>query len=69
MRVRLSVKNAGELPSKVWPAKLLRAAREASRVRDQNALADFEGDPNGRGVLLLLHHPRYSNSEVTVDEP
>lgn len=31
-------------------------------------LADFDCDPDVRGVLVLLHHPPYTNSSVTGDE-
>jgi Icc-related predicted phosphoesterase len=32
------------------------------------ALARFEGDPSVAGVLVLLHHPPYTNSTITRDE-
>jgi 3',5'-cyclic AMP phosphodiesterase CpdA len=33
------------------------------------ALARFDADPSVRGVLVTFHHPPYTNSTVTGDEP
>ncbi|HZF48363.1 MAG TPA: metallophosphoesterase [Polyangiaceae bacterium] len=35
----------------------------------ERTLGDFDRDPDVRGVLVLLHHPPYTNSSVTSDEP
>ncbi len=34
----------------------------------EQKLRDFDGDRGVRGVLVLLHHPPYTNSSVTGDE-
>jgi Icc-related predicted phosphoesterase len=34
----------------------------------ERTIADFDRDPDVRGVLVLLHHPPYTNSSVTGDE-
>jgi hypothetical protein len=52
--------NIDELPAAAW---------EAQRVWYEKTLADFDRDPEVRGVLVLLHHPPYTNSTVTSDEP
>ena len=44
------------------------AAWEAQRVWYEKTLADFDADPGVRGVLVLAHHPPYTNSTVTSDE-
>lgn len=44
------------------------AAWEAQRIWYEKTLADFDGDPAVRGVLVLAHHPPYTNSTVTSDE-
>ena len=45
------------------------AAWEAQRVWYETTLARLDADPEVRGVLVLLHHPPYTNSTVTSDEP
>lgn len=49
--------------------EMLPAAWEEQRVWYEKALADFDADPEVRGVLVLVHHPPYTNSTVTADEP
>jgi len=51
--------NIDEVPTADW---------EAQRVWYEATLAAFDGDPAVRGVLVLLHHPPYTNSTVTSDE-
>jgi Icc-related predicted phosphoesterase len=51
--------NAGELSEAAWKEQL-RWYKEA--------LAALDGDESVRGVLVLLHHPPYTNSTVTSDE-
>ena len=41
---------------------------EKQRVWYEKTLADFDVDPEVRGVLVLAHHPPYTNSTVTSDE-
>ena len=48
--------------------ELTPAAWEAQRVWYEKTLADFDVDPEVRGVLVLAHHPPYTNSTVTSDE-
>jgi Icc-related predicted phosphoesterase len=45
------------------------AAWEEQRVWYEQTLATLDADPEVRGVLVLLHHPPYTNSTVTSDEP
>ena len=51
--------NVGEVTPAEW---------EAQRVWYEKTLADFDVDPVVRGVLVLAHHPPYTNSTVTSDE-
>jgi predicted MPP superfamily phosphohydrolase len=51
--------NIDELTPPAW---------EAQRAWYEKTLADFDVDPDVRGVLVLLHHPPYTNSTVTSDE-
>ena len=51
--------NIDEVPPADW---------EAQRVWYESTLAAFDVDPDVRGVLVLLHHPPYTNSTVTSDE-
>ena len=51
--------NIDEIPAADW---------EAQRVWYEATLAAFDADPAVRGVLVLLHHPPYTNSRVTSDE-
>jgi Icc-related predicted phosphoesterase len=44
------------------------AAWEAQRVWYEQTLATLDADPEVRGVLVLAHHPPYTNSTVTSDE-
>lgn len=44
------------------------AAWEAQRAWYETTLADLDVDPEVRGVLVLQHHPPYTNSTVTSDE-
>jgi Icc-related predicted phosphoesterase len=41
---------------------------EAQRAWYEKTLADLDVDPEVRGVLVLAHHPPYTNSTVTSDE-
>lgn len=43
--------------------------REAQRAFYTETLAAVEHDPSVRGALVLTHHPRWTNSTVTADEP
>ncbi|MEP7119304.1 MAG: metallophosphoesterase [Byssovorax sp.] len=52
--------NIGEVTPAAW---------EAQRVWYEDTLAKLDADPEVRGVLVLLHHPAYTNSTVTSDEP
>lgn len=52
--------NQDEMPAAAW---------EAQRVWYEATLAALDADPEVRGVLVLLHHPPYTNSTVTSDEP
>ena len=47
------------LPSGVW---------EEQRLWFEAELARADDDPSVRGVLVLVHHPPYTNSTVTSDE-
>jgi hypothetical protein len=51
--------NLDEVPAAAW---------EAQRVWYEATLAAFDADPAVRGVLVLLHHPPFTNSTVTSDE-
>jgi 3',5'-cyclic AMP phosphodiesterase CpdA len=51
--------NVRRLPPGAW--------REQIRWLGET-LAAFDRDPACRGVLLLLHHPPYTNSTITADE-
>jgi calcineurin-like phosphoesterase family protein len=51
--------NIEEMPSAEW---------EKQRVWYEKTLADLDADPGVRGVLVLAHHPPYTNSTVTSDE-
>jgi 3',5'-cyclic AMP phosphodiesterase CpdA len=59
--VRLVVldSNAGELGLRRWREELRSYAR---------TLAELDRDPAVRGVIVLLHHPPFTNSTVTGDE-
>lgn len=60
--VRLVVldSNMGEMSSREWQSQL-------AWYRD--TLAALDADEAVRGVLVLLHHPPFTNSTVTGDEP
>ncbi len=51
--------NIDELPAATW---------EAQRAWYEATLAAYDADAEVRGVLVLLHHPPYTNSTVTSDE-
>ena len=59
MRLLFLDSNIDELSAAAW---------EAQRVWYETTLATLDGDPGVRGVLVLLHHPPYTNSTVTSDE-
>lgn len=51
--------NVGELTETGWKRQL---------AWYEQTLADFDRSPDVRGVLVLLHHPPYTNSSITGDE-
>ncbi len=59
MRLVFLDSNIDELPAATW---------EAQRVWYEATLAAYDADAAVRGVLVLLHHPPYTNSTVTSDE-
>ena len=52
--------NVDELPPAEWLAQ---------KAWYEETLTRFESDPEVRGVLVLMHHPAFTNSTVTSDEP
>jgi predicted MPP superfamily phosphohydrolase len=42
---------------------------DAQRAWYDDALRRLDGDDDVRGVVVLMHHPAYTNSTVTNDEP
>jgi Calcineurin-like phosphoesterase len=52
--------NRGEIDESDWQAEIAWYGA---------TLAAFDADPAVRGVIVLLHHPPYTNSTVTGDEP
>jgi Icc-related predicted phosphoesterase len=60
MRLVFLDSNIDELSAAEW---------EAQRAWYEATLAAFDADPEVRGVLVLLHHPPYTNSTMTSDEP
>ncbi len=60
--VRLVVldSNAGDLGERAW---------QEQKGWYQGTLDAIDRDPEARGALVLLHHPPFTNSTVTGDEP
>jgi predicted MPP superfamily phosphohydrolase len=50
-------------------AEMTKAEWTAQRTWYEHALAEADASPEVRGVVVLLHHPPFTNSTVTSDEP
>jgi 3',5'-cyclic AMP phosphodiesterase CpdA len=60
LRIVVLDSNAGALGDAVWSSELEWYAK---------TLQSFDSDPAVRGVVVTFHHPPYTNSTVTGDEP
>lgn len=60
VRLVLLDSNVGEMTAPEWTAQ---------RRWVEDTLASFDSDPSVGGVLVVLHHPPFTNSTVTGDEP
>lgn len=58
LRILVLDSNRGHLTPEEWTAQFRWYTR---------ALTDYDADPTVRGVLVLMHHPPYTNSTVTGD--